>query len=181
MTPEAAKTLFERWYVAPLKKVEELPNGDGGLVAVSVSCYLYERYAVAVLDARGVKADREAVVQQLAADFSVNSATAEAFWEMVRHGFLHQGMPLAPRDGRGAAAPPKYSGWLTEHQFPAMALDTTIQPPLLKFQPWKFRDRVLGLWLARPDLLIANASFPWASIYRVRGQTAPSPRGTTER
>jgi hypothetical protein len=32
-------------------------------------------------------------------------------------------------------------------------------------QPWLFRDRILGLFRDRPDLIAHSKSFPWSLIY----------------
>jgi len=57
--------LFERWFVRPLTKLRELPDGDGGFVALATSCFLYERYAVAAIKKSGGKADKEGKIRPL--------------------------------------------------------------------------------------------------------------------
>ena len=46
---------FRSWYYEPLKTLESMPSGQGGFVAVATACFLYERYAVALLKSQGKK------------------------------------------------------------------------------------------------------------------------------
>lgn len=66
-------------------------------------CFLYERYVAAYLDSIGKQADLPAKKAQFATDFVVPLYVAEAYWNVVRNGFLHQGMGL--QKGRGVALP----------------------------------------------------------------------------
>lgn len=154
--------LFERWFVIPLRLLEHIPSGDGGIVAFASSLYLYERYATSLIDAAGSKADKAAVYGQLVTDFGFSSPTdAELFWDVARNGFLHLGMGL--QAGRGGAALPP---WLMHGDFKLPVEFRDIQGTrVLCIQPWRFRDKVLGLFRERPDLIAHNKSFPWASIH----------------
>ena len=150
---------FRRWFSTPLRALEELPNGDGGLVVLAVSCFLYERYATAALKDSRKTADDAAKRTQFASDFSVDDATAEVFWDVIRNGFLHQGM--GKQVDRRTALPT----WSVSETHPTVAFDSG-NPGHLRIQPWRFRDVVLELWESRPDLIDANQSFPWATIWQ---------------
>ena len=154
-----AQELFHRWFIEPLKKLEELPDGDGGFVVLATSCYLYERYARAYLEASGQPANDNNLIRQLEHDFSVNHQTAEVFWKVIRDGLLHQGMPMQ-RSQKEKALP----RWKFSHKHKAPIEFDSQGGPLLKVEPWLFRDTVLSLWEARPDLVDMNKSFPWATI-----------------
>src|SRR6266478_1594033 len=89
------KELFERWFVVPLRLLEHIPSGDGGIVAFANSLYLYERYAKSLIDKDGRRADAAAFHAQFAADFGFAAGSdVEVFWQVARDGFLHQGMAL---------------------------------------------------------------------------------------
>ena len=61
---------FKRWLAQPLEVLKELPDGDGGFIALATSCFLYERYATATIKAAGGKADISIVRYiQLATDY----------------------------------------------------------------------------------------------------------------
>jgi hypothetical protein len=90
-------------FVIPLRLLEHVSSGDGGIVAFASSLYLYERYAKSLIDAAGRKADDAAFHAQLVADFGFSSPSdAEQFCHVARNGFFHQGMAL--QAGRGGAA-----------------------------------------------------------------------------
>jgi hypothetical protein len=157
-----ASELFERWFVVPLRHLEQIRSGDGAIIAFTSSLYLYERFARSLLDASGKKADDAAFHSQLVSDFGFSSTSdAELFWHVARNGFLHQGMPL--QAGRGAATLPCWR-MTAEYQKPVEFCDVHGKR-VLCIQPWLFRDRVLGMFRDRPDLIAHSKSFPWASIY----------------
>src|SRR5574341_477682 len=91
--------LFKLWYVEPLHALENMPGGHSAFIALATACFLYERYASAVLSAHGKRADKKAKLDQLVHDFGVDHATAEAFWDVIRDGLLHQGMPMQRKQG----------------------------------------------------------------------------------
>jgi hypothetical protein len=150
--------LFIQWYVEPLRVLENTPGGHGAFIALATACFLYERYASAVLGERGVKATREAKVAQLGHDFNVDHATAQAFWDVIRDGLLHQGMPLQRKNG---ASMPK---WAFSGPYAPLLLQYIDATAWLKVQPWSFTKRVLDLWEANLSLLARSGSFPWAGI-----------------
>jgi hypothetical protein len=159
------KDCFDRWYKAPLLHLRSLPNGDGAFVALAVSCFLYERYAVAYLKSTNTKASDDAKRSQFAIDFAIDEDTAKAYWSVIRNGFLHQGMGLQ-QDNKGTAFP----SWSVSEQLPRVQLDKG-PPSHLKLQPWLICERVVELWDNRPDLVDANESFPWATIWQTVAQT----------
>lgn len=146
---------FRSWYYEPLKTLETMPSGQGGFVAVATACFLYERYAVAILKSQGKKANRAGIVIQLSNDFEVDGETAEVFWKVIRDGILHQGMPLRSDD---------LPIWGFHDAYPALDLVINDNGPFLKVQPWKFTERVLQLWDDHFDMLKKSGAFPWATI-----------------
>lgn len=156
---EDAARLFYRWYVHPLKVLGELPNGDGGFIALAISCSLYERYAVAVIKESGGTADDGAIRAQFAKDFDVDEDTARAFWNVIRNGLLHGAMPKQRE--RGNKALPR---WAFRHDYPAVELSEWDGNPVLRVQPWKITDKVIVLWRENLHLLGQSEGFPWANI-----------------
>lgn len=152
--------LFERWYVRPLRDLEKLPDGDGGFVVLATCCFLYERYAKAYLQDSGEKASDENLIDQFARDFAIQRNAARAFWDVIRNGFLHQGMPKARARDRTSLP-----GWRTHHAFlkPIDLISGKAQEEL-QIQPWLFRDRVFELYQARPDLIAYDKNFPWGVV-----------------
>jgi len=149
---------FRLWYLEPLEILEAMPSGQGGFLALATSCFLYERYAKVTLKAQGKKADRLGVTCQLANDFKVEIETADAFWDVIRDGLLHEGMPMQKKHGKQL---PQFA---FHHSYPVMALENINNATWLKVQPWKFMHRVLSLWDTNFELLRQSGSFPWANI-----------------
>ena len=158
------RELFSIWYIEPLRKLQEMPEGQAGFVILGTACFLYERYAVANLKNQNKKADKKGLVQQLASDFGIDNATATAFWDVIRNGMLHEGMRLRNK---------KYSGWGFRDDYPGMAISEVNGKPYLFVEPFKFADRVLQLWEENLDLLKRSHSFPWATV-------GPTPTYTPE-
>jgi len=146
---------FKIWYIEPLRKLEEMPSGQGGFIALATSCFLFERYAVAILNSQGKKADRAGKVGQLSKEFSIDIETANTFWNVIRNGMLHQGMPLHNENLLSCSF---------HHTYPAIALIKKDGGRILIVQPWKFTDRVLELWINNIHLIKSSGSFPWAAI-----------------
>lgn len=162
--PDAeAEACFERWFAAPIKHLEGIPNGDGAFVAFSVALALYERYAKSLLIAAKERADKDGLHRQLAADLGVPVPDAAEFWAVMRDGMQHAAMPMQMQRDK------QLTPWLFEASFPKpvqFAADGTGRR-VLCVQPWLFCDLVVNLYRTRPDVLRLNKSFPWASIFPV--------------
>ena len=153
------RELFDRWYIKPLKSLEEMPNGDGGFVALAVSCALYERYAAAVIKRSGGKAEKQAKCCQFTTDFGTDQDTAEVFWNIIRDGLVHHAMPL--QCGRSGDLP----RWSFHHSHESAAeLATVDGRKMLKVNPWHFMNKVSTLRQDNFDLLAESKSFPWGNI-----------------
>src|SRR5450756_2196440 len=136
-----ARELFNRWYMQPLKQLAAMENGDGGFVALAVSCSLYERYATAVIERSKGEANKQAKLRQFMVDFETDMNTAEAFWNVIRNGLAHQAMPL--QIDRAVTHPP---WWFHDSHRKAAELATVDGQQVLKVQPWHFMNKVLSLW-----------------------------------
>lgn len=149
---------FRMWFVEPLCALKAMPTGQGGFIALATACFLYERYAVAALKSQGKKANRCGKISCLMNDFNVDNATAKAFWDVIRDGLLHQGMPMQQKLGEIL---PK---WASHDSYPPMALENIKGEKWLKVQPWKIMEKVLSIWELNFDFLRQSGSFPWADI-----------------
>jgi hypothetical protein len=158
------KNLFQRWFVNTLDVLSNMPEGDGGWVALAILCPLYERYAVAVIKKAGGKADKDGKIAQFMIDFEVDKTTATAFWTMVRDGIMHQAMPLVMEHGKHSTR-----CMLRDGDNPVWMGKYTGRDCLF-VQPWHFKDRVLQLWNENMSLLDQSNSFPWANIVRIEAK-----------
>lgn len=155
-----SQEMFDRWFVSPLSKLESMPNGDGGFIALATSCFLYERYAKACIKRDGKKADRQSLIKQFSDDFETNEDTAKAFWDVIRDGILHQGMPKQSNQGKR-----DLPGYIFHHSF-AVPVELVLwgDEPALKIQPWLFMWKVIELCQCNIELLVENSSFPFPKI-----------------
>ena len=154
------RELFEVWYVKPLRVLESIPDGAGAFIALATSCFLYERYVDALVEEAGGKPNKQSRVKQLVVDFGIEEEAARIFWEVMRDGILHKGMPK--RKDRSRELPP----WQFHGDFnQPINLDKENDiPQELQVQPWLFMEKVINLWQENLDLLDRNNSFPWARI-----------------
>lgn len=160
--------LFEIWFLRPLRELEAISEGAGAFIALATSCFLYERYIRAKLATeKGLRFDNSFDKRnhqyrdlQIANDFNTDEATAAAFWNVMRNGLLHYGMP---KRSRGTKTMPK---WRFDHSYPQpIALSQhTNGEWWLEVQPWKFMNVVIEICQNNIDLIGASKGFPWATI-----------------
>jgi hypothetical protein len=151
---------FDNWYVQPLRVLSEIPNGDGGFIALATSCFLYERYATAVLMETHGRAKTDDKIQQLAIDFQIDLVTATAFWQMIRDGLLHQGMPIVDEQRSG-----NLLSWVFHNDFKKPIQQGKLNGvDALLIQPWLFTQRVIQLWQENSTLVDKARCFPWADV-----------------
>ena len=153
---------FNHWFVVPMQWLQTVPNNDGSFIALATALFLYERYAAIKLKQRGIKATEKNIHKQIAIDFGINEHTAEDFWEVMRNGLLHQGMPKQSEQGEK-----KFPEWIFHHN----KVDHPIElrqfqgRTLLFVQPWDIVNKVIALWQENSELLSQNESFPWAQVF----------------
>jgi hypothetical protein len=112
-------TNFNAWYVDVLRAL--YPNRDAGIAVLMISLPLLERY---LRQKNGLGPDQQlddGFRRDLCAMFPAlgDEDTARQFWNVYRHGFLHQ-VTVAQRTQRGTALP---GGWLTHDISEAVRLD----------------------------------------------------------
>jgi hypothetical protein len=164
-----SEQLFDKWFVRPLEILKETYGADAGFVALGISCPLYERYVMAVYKdspyaevqlkcSAQDKGDKNLnrIWKALMIDFEVDEKTAKAFWDIIRNGLLHGGMP------KGESALPKY--------YLAAKLPKPIQmrecegEDGLGVNHWLFADRVVALWRENIERIESSKAFPWMNI-----------------
>jgi len=129
-----------------------------GIIAIATSCFLYERYAVAAIKKSLKKAKTRGIINQLMLDFGTNEQTANMFWNVIRHGILHQAMPK-----RREYAKDLLPYWSLRSGFkqPFKLVKDINGEDCLNVEPWLFTDRVLELWRNNLELIDQNEDFPW--------------------
>jgi len=149
------KELFRRWYKVPLEVLGNytiVRHGDGGWITMATCCFLFERYVSGKLKKQ--KPNASDVENELRIAFGTDEHTAHTFWQLVRHGLLHMGMP---KQDKGIT-------WVIYDDLPEFKLNN--EKNTLFINIWKFRDKVLAIIDANPDYLL-NPRNPWGHIWRV--------------
>lgn len=72
--------LFHCWFDLPIAKLHEIPFGDGGFIAMSVSCALFERLVLA----KEQDADRDSVTATMELDPNIRPSRAELLRKMKK-------------------------------------------------------------------------------------------------
>jgi hypothetical protein len=86
---------FIRWFVIPVAKLKEIPNGDGAFLAMSVGFFLCERYykeKAKLENAEDCSLD-DRFRNKAAKDLGVNPEFFLHFWQVYRNGMQHQATP----------------------------------------------------------------------------------------
>lgn len=146
---------FQKWYVEPINKLKELPDGSGGFVAFMVGLVFYERYIIAKLIIDGEERTEDEIKTTMMKDLKLTQHQQAIFWDMFRNGLLHQGMPKQGKTGYWFRY--SFSG------FPEFI--TQDGQNYIQINPWKFTDRVLGFFLSNPEYLLASTSYAFPVIY----------------
>ena len=146
---------FNRWFVNPINKLKDLPDGDGGFAAFMIAIPLYERYIKGKLKLAGECADKKSVKKEISKDLRMNDDERKIFWDMFRNGFMHQGMP---KKGK--------TKYMFSSSFSAIPEVKEINSKnFICLDPWKFSERVLNKFLEEPKLITVSESCPLASIF----------------
>lgn len=149
--------LFNRWYVEPINKLRELPNGDGGFAAFMIALPLYERYTVAKLKLDHKPTNDEDIYAEMANDLHLTDGQRRVFWAIFRIGFMHEAMPQGGK-----------TQWITSAEFTAFPEFVTIEGQnYIRIDPWKFTDRVLSMFIEDHRRITASDSFPLPSIFSI--------------
>lgn len=154
---------FDGWFVKSIKKMNELPEGDGAFAAMMVALPLYERYIIGKLKMDGKPSGEEDIRKEIAADLELDVHQRGIFWEMFRNGFMHQGMGKAGK-----------TKWMVGHTFGELPEFKTVDGhSYVCLDPWKFADRVLDRFQKDHRLITASESFPLADVFCL-SQAAPN-------
>jgi len=154
MEQEIPLSAFYVWFVEPIEKLKELPNGAGGIVAFMVGLALYERLIVAKLRINDQPTDEESIKKTMSEDLLLSDSQRRIFWDMLRNGFLHQAMP---KTGTTICM---FHDSFTEYPI----FKTIDGMPVICINPWKFTDRVISVFLENPNLINSSESYPFVQI-----------------
>jgi hypothetical protein len=141
---------FVRWFVIPYRKLQEIPNGDGAFLALSMGLFLCERYykmEAKIQDEEGTSKDDQ-FRNKAAKDLNVNAKFFGHFWQVYRNGMQHQATPKTYEiDGITY----KWS-FDAEYEAHPMYFDKD-GFRIICLNPWKFTDFMIHKILKKPACL----------------------------
>jgi len=140
---------FNGWFVEPIEKLKEMPEGDGGFLALSAALFLCERYYRALTNTLGGKKDNETFKMEAAKDLGVNLDDFKLFWIVYRHGIQHQGTPKKYVD----KSKMKYS-WQISDEFNATPeiFKINAYKREIRLNVWKFADLIINKFKTNPEV-----------------------------
>jgi len=154
---------FDGWYVKPIKLLHDgLPEGDGGILALSAALFLCERY-YRVLTNTHDKFDfnsNKDFKSAAAKDFGLQEDEFEAFWRVYRNGTQHQGIPMY-QEYKGK----KYK-WQTRHDFNAIPSFHPLGQDTyeIRLNPWKFADLIIDKYKKDESILTKFFDHGFAAV-----------------
>lgn len=140
---------FYGWFILPIEKLKELPEGDGGFLALSAALFLCERYYRALtntLHEKGIR-DDETFKIEAAKDFRLSLDDFKCFWIVYRNGIQHQGTPKKYIDKNGI----KYFSQISD-EFNAIPeiYKLNAYKRLIRLSVWKFADFIIDKFKTNP-------------------------------
>ena len=150
MKPGATFTeRFDGWFVKPIEKLKELPEGDGGFLALSAALFLCERYYRTLTNTHEGSRDDESFKVAAAKDLGIDLNDFKRFWKVYRHGVQHQGMPRTHEENKVTYK------WHMDGRFEAIPeihrVDSHTQE--IRLNPWRFADLMISKFQANPAVL----------------------------
>jgi hypothetical protein len=141
---------FDGWFVKPIEKLKELPEGDGGFLALSAALFLCERYYRASTNTLHGKRDDETFKMEAAKDFGISLDDFKCFWMVYRNGIQHQGTPQKYFDKNRV----KYTSHISEEFDKAIPEIHKINAykRVIRLNVWKFADLIITKFKTNPEV-----------------------------
>lgn len=141
---------FDGWFIKPIEKLKELPEGDGGFLALSAALFLCERYYRALTDTLHGKRDDETFKIAAAKDLGLSLEDFNCFWIAYRHGIQHQGTPRKYIDKKNQL---KYLPQIHD-EFNGIPEIYKINAykRAIRLNVWKFADLIINKYKTNPEV-----------------------------
>ena len=157
---------FEGWFVRPIEKLKELPEGDGGFLALAGALFLCERYYRALTKTHYGRGEYTPFKKAAAEDFGLTLDEFESFWMVYRNGVQHQGIPRRYIDRNKV----EYV-WHIDDAFGAIPEfykinDFKIE---IRLNVWKFADMIIDKLRNNPSVFRVAMTHSFAEVR----QTSP--------
>jgi len=141
---------FDGWFIKPIEKLKELPEGDGGFLALSAALFLCERYYRALTDTLYGKPDDETFKAAAANDLGLSLEDFNCFWIVYRNGVQHQGTPRKYIDRKKQL---KYFFHIDDAfgGIPEIYKINAYKREI-RLNVWKFADLIIGKFKNNPEV-----------------------------
>ena len=140
---------FDGWFANPIEKLKELPEGDGGFLALSAALLLCERYYRTLTGTHEGSRDDESFKVEAAKDLGIDLNDFKRFWKVYRHAVQHQGMPRRHVENKVTY---KYHMHDSFEGIPEIhKIDAHTQE--IRLDPWKFAELMISKFHAKPTVL----------------------------
>jgi hypothetical protein len=151
---------FEGWFVKPIEKLKELPEGDGGFLALSAALFLCERYYRAATNTLSGKRDDDSFKVAAARDLGMSLDDFNSFWIVYRNGVQHQGTPQKYHDRKNQI---KYFFHIADefNGIPEIYKINAYKREI-RLNVWKFADLIISKFKDNPDVFrkAVSRTFP---------------------
>ena len=164
---------FEGWFVKPIEKLKECPEGDGAFLAMSTALFLCERYYRTSTNTHEQSDDNASFKSAAATDLGVCVDEFEVFWRVFRHGIQHQGMPKLYRD-RNSGVEYRWNFGLCYAELPKF-IPAAPGIIVICIDPWKFATLICDKYRRNPDVLERATIHAFAEVYGRMPNQAPDP------
>lgn len=160
---KSGATLMERfdgWFVKPIEKLKELPEGDGAFLTLSTALFLCERYYRASTDTLAGKRDDETFKIAAAKDLGLSLEDFKRFWIVYRHGVQHQGTPKVYFDDKNKI---KYSWLITDEITEILEIyKINAYKREIRLDVWKLADFIINKFKTNTEVFqkAISSTFP---------------------
>lgn len=156
---------FDGWFIQPIEKLKELPEGDGGFLALSAALFLCERYYRALTDTLHGKRDDETFKLAAAKDLGMSPEDFNSFWIVYRNGIQHQGTPQKYIDKKNQVKyffhiSDEFGGIPEIHKINAYKRE-------IRLSVWKFADLIIGKFKTHSDVFRKAVSHTFPEVRKL--------------
>lgn len=151
---------FDGWFVKPIEKLKEMPEGDGGFLALSAALFLCERYYRALTNTLDGSRDDEKFKIAAAKDLGLSLEDFNCFWIVYRNGVQHQGTPKKYIDKKNQI---KYFFHISDEfsELPKVNKINAYKREI-RLNVWKFADLIVNKFKTNPEVFkkAVSRTFP---------------------
>jgi hypothetical protein len=165
----SARYKFLLWFAEPYRVLDENGKGHGAFVALSIGLHLCERYFRFKSGTTEIWS-QDGFLREAAKHYKTDCAFFKEFWNVYRHGMLHQGTPQSD----------DAYGWDINEDYPPTPTRAFENgKKIICLNPWKFTEEMIVLCWYDPMALTKISNNPLGSTSTVPLPWEHVPQGST--